>query len=90
MDTVLNQGQPEGLVDRASAAAGRVANDARDRVENLTGQATAAGQYAYAEARDRVRGTATVIARSVQQQPAIAIAVLGIVCVAVGFVLGRR
>jgi hypothetical protein len=67
-----------------------LADNAKSRVVDLAGQATAAGEYAYGEARDRLRGTSAAIARSVQQQPAIAIAVLGIACVAIGFLLGRR
>ena len=66
------------------------AGDAKTQVEELAGQATAAAEHAYGQARDQVREAATVVARSVEQQPLIALLIAGFVCGAVGFLLARR
>jgi uncharacterized protein YjbJ (UPF0337 family) len=72
------------------AAVGDLADDVKTRVDGLVNQtATAAGQ-AYGQARDQVRGAAAAVATSVEQQPAIALLVVGLVCGALGFLLARR
>jgi|KBSMisStaDraftv2_1062788.scaffolds.fasta_scaffold1961921_1 ElaB/YqjD/DUF883 family membrane-anchored ribosome-binding protein len=75
-------------LERASASA--FADDAKTQVEETAGQATVAAQHAYGQARDQVREAATVVARSVEQQPLIALLIAGFVCGAVGFLLARR
>jgi ElaB/YqjD/DUF883 family membrane-anchored ribosome-binding protein len=75
-------------LERASASA--FADDAKTQVEETAGQATVAAQHAYGQARDQVREAATVVARSVEQQPLIALLIAGFVCCAVGFLLARR
>ena len=78
------------LADRAKASASAFADDAKTQVEETAGQATVAAQHAYGQARDQVREAATVVARSVEQQPLIALLIAGFVCGAVGFLLARR
>ena len=66
------------------------AGDAKTQVEALAGQAATAAEHAYGHARDQAREAATVVARSVEQQPLIALLIAGFVCGAVGFLLARR
>jgi ElaB/YqjD/DUF883 family membrane-anchored ribosome-binding protein len=49
-----------------------------------------AAQHAYGQARDQVRQAATTVARSVEQQPLVALLIGGFVCGVVGFLLARR
>jgi len=78
------------LADRAKASASAFADDAKTQGEELAGQATVAARHTYGQARDRVREAATVVARSVEQQPLIALLIAGFVCGVVGFLLARR
>jgi folate-dependent phosphoribosylglycinamide formyltransferase PurN len=75
MDKTLSEDHAATLEDRTSA--GVFANHAKAQVEELAGQATVAAQHAYGQARDQVRETATVVARSVEQQPLIALLIAG-------------
>lgn len=79
-----------GLVGRTEAAVGALAGDAKTQVEELASQATAAAGHAYGQARDQVRGAAASVATSAEQQPLVTLLVVGLVCGAVGFLLGRR
>ena len=81
---------PESLVDRAAASVSAFADNVRTDAEDFANQATAAGEHAYGQARRQVRDVGTTVVRSVEQQPVIALAVLGFVCLAAGFLLGRR
>ena len=74
----------------AMAAVGAIAGDATTQVEGLASQATAAAEHAYGQARDQVRGATATVATSIEQQPFSALLVAGVVCFAVGFLLGRR
>ena len=78
------------LADRTRASTSAFADGAKAQAEDLAGQATVAAQHAYGQARDQVREAATVVARSVEQQPLIALLIAGFVCGAVGFLLARR
>jgi uncharacterized protein YjbJ (UPF0337 family) len=75
---------------RAEAAVGALADDVKSQVEGLATQATATAERAYGQARDQVRGAATTVATSIEQQPLIALLAVGLICGAVGFLLGRR
>ena len=90
MDNAPNEDHAANLADRTKASASGFADDAKTQVEELAGQATAAAQHAYGQARDQVREAATVVARSVEQQPLITLLIAGIVCGVVGFLLARR
>jgi ElaB/YqjD/DUF883 family membrane-anchored ribosome-binding protein len=59
-------------------------------VEGLAGQASEMAEQSYGQARDKARKAATVVAKSVEQQPLIALLIAGFVCGAVGFLLARR
>ena len=89
MDKSNIEDRAEGLVDRAQAAAGSLADDVKSQVEGST-QATATAERAYGHARDQVRGAAATVATSVEQQPLIALLAVGLICGTVGFLLGRR
>ena len=90
MDNDLSEDHAANLADRTKASASAFADDAKTQVEELAGQATVAAQHAYGQARDQVREAATVVARSVEQQPLIALLIAGFVCGVVGFLLARR
>ena len=90
MDKSDTEDRAEGLVGRAEAAAGSLADDVKSQVEGLATQATATAERAYGQARDQVRGAAATVATSVEQQPLIALLAVGIICGTVGFLLGRR
>lgn len=79
-----------GFVGRTEAAVGALAGDARTQVEGLASQATVAAEHAYGQVRDQARGAAATVATSVEQQPLVALLVVGLVCGAVGFLLGRH
>ena len=85
-----SEDRTEGLVGRAEAAAGSLADDVKNQVEGLATQATATAERAYGQARDQVRGAAATVATSVEQQPLIALLAVGLICGTVGFLLGRR
>jgi uncharacterized protein YjbJ (UPF0337 family) len=78
------------LAGRAESAVGALADDVRSQVEGLATQATATAERAYGQARDQVRGAVTTVATSIEQQPLIALLAVGLICGAVGFLLGRR
>jgi len=78
------------LAGRAEAAVGALADDVKSQVEGLATQATATAERAYGQARDQVRGATTTVATSIEQQPLIALLAVGLICGAVGFLLGRR
>jgi ElaB/YqjD/DUF883 family membrane-anchored ribosome-binding protein len=90
MDNARREDQAADLGDRTRASASAFADDAKTQVENLAGQATVAAQHAYGQARDQVRQAATTVARSVEQQPLVALLIGGFVCGVVGFLLARR
>ena len=90
MDNALSEDHAATLADRTKASAGVFAEHAKTQVEELAGQATVAAQHAYGQARDQVREAATVVARSVEQQPLIALLIAGFACGLVGFLLARR
>ena len=90
MDGTDIEDRAANLAGRAEAAVGAFADDVRSQVEGLATQATATAERAYGQARDQVRGAATTVATSVEQQPLIALLAVGLICGAVGFLLGRR
>ena len=72
------------------SAAAEFAGDAKAKVDGLMNQtATTAGQV-YDQAREQVRGAASAVASSMERQPGTALLVVGLVCGALGFLLGRR
>jgi ElaB/YqjD/DUF883 family membrane-anchored ribosome-binding protein len=90
MDNALSEDHAANLADRTKASASAFAGDAKTKVEEMAGQATVATQHAYGQSRDQVREAATAVARSVEQQPLIALLIAGFVCGVVGFLLARR
>ena len=78
------------VAGETEAAIGALGNAAKARVEGLASQAAAAGEQAYGQARDHVRGAAATVTTSVEQQPLMSLLAVGLVCGAVGFLLGRR
>ena len=90
MDKADIKEHAQGLVGRAEAAAGFIADDVKSQVEGLATQATPTAERAYGQARDQVRGAAATVATSVEQQPLIALLAVGLICGTVGFLLGRR
>ena len=86
MNIIHGRHHPKSFADRAAASVSAFADNVKTDAEELAGQATAAGEHAYDKARD----AATTVVRSVEQQPVISLALFGLVCVAGGFLLGRR
>ena len=90
MDKRDIEGRAASLAGRAEAAVGALADDVTSQVEGLATQATATAERAYGQARDQMRGAAATVTTSVEQQPLIALLAVGLICGAVGFLLGRR
>jgi ElaB/YqjD/DUF883 family membrane-anchored ribosome-binding protein len=90
VDNVLSEDHAANLADRTRASASAFAGDAKTQAQEWAGQATGVAQHAYGQTRDQVREAATVVARSVEQQPLIALLIAGFVCGVVGFLLARR
>ena len=78
------------LANRTGAAVGALAGDAKTEAERLASQATAAAEHAYGQARNQVRGAAANVATTVEQEPLVSLLAVGLICGAVGFLLGRR
>jgi uncharacterized protein YjbJ (UPF0337 family) len=72
----------------AVAAMGAFADEAKTQADDLANRASAAVGQTYGQARDQVRGAAA--ARTVEQQPGIALLAVGLFCGALGFLLARR
>jgi uncharacterized protein YjbJ (UPF0337 family) len=90
MNSSFSEDNAANLAGRAKASVDNLAGDAKNKAEELAGQATQAAEHAYGQARDQVRDAATVVARSVEQQPVVALLIAGFVCGAVGYLLARR
>jgi uncharacterized protein YjbJ (UPF0337 family) len=67
-----------------------IAGDAKAQVEGLASQATETAEHVYGQVRDQVRGAATAAATSVERQPFVALAAIGLICGVVGYLLARR
>jgi len=78
------------IADRTQSTVGSLAGDARSKAEDLASQATGAAQQAYGQARAQLRGATAAVTTSVEQQPLIAMVVVGLVCGMLGFLLARR
>ena len=79
MDDETMEGQAETL-----------AGEARKRVGDMAGKAAPAAEFVYDQARERARGAAAALAGSVEQQPLAVLLAVGLLGVALGFLLGRR
>jgi uncharacterized protein YjbJ (UPF0337 family) len=90
MNNTFGEDRAANLAGRTRASVSALAGDAKTQVEEMAGQATEAAEHAYGQARDQVRDAATVVARSVEQQPMIALLIAGLICGAVGYLLARR
>jgi uncharacterized protein YjbJ (UPF0337 family) len=90
MNKTSIEDRAEGVAGETGAAVGALAGHAKTQVEELANQATAAAGHAYGQARDQVRGAAATVATSVEQQPLVTLLAVGLICGAVGFLLGRR
>ena len=78
------------LADRTKSAVGAVADDARSQVDGIASRVTGAAEHAYGHARDQLRDATGAVTTSVEQQPLIAMAAVGLVCGILGFLLARR
>ena len=90
MDKPCIEDPAASMAGEIKAAVGTLAGDARTRVEGLASQATETAERVYGEVRDQVRGAATATATSVERQPLVALAAVGLMCGVVGFLLARR
>ena len=72
------------------AAVSAFADDAKTQAEDLVNRASAAVGQTYGQARAQVRGAAAAAARTVEQQPGIALLAVGLFCGALGYLLARR
>jgi ElaB/YqjD/DUF883 family membrane-anchored ribosome-binding protein len=78
------------FVERIKSTAGNLADDAKSKVESLVSQATGAAEHAYGQARAQLRDATEGVTTSVEQQPVVAMIVVGFVGLLVGFLLGRH
>ncbi|HTI80771.1 MAG TPA: hypothetical protein VL614_10025 [Acetobacteraceae bacterium] len=78
------------LAGQVQSAASDLADGAKTQMDDMAGKATVAAQDAYGHVRDQVRDAGTVVARSVEQQPLMALLVGGLICGVAGYLLARR
>jgi hypothetical protein len=90
MDKFDIEDRAASLAGQAEAAVDALADDVKSHRDWLATQATATAERAYGQARDQVRGVAATVATSVEQQPLVALLAVGLICGAVGFLLGRH
>ena len=90
MDNAVSEDLAERLAERAKDSVSVLGGGAKIQAEELTGQVTEAANRAYGMARDQVQEAATIVGKSVERQPLIALLIAGFVCGAVGYVLARR
>jgi uncharacterized protein YjbJ (UPF0337 family) len=90
MNNTSMEDRAANVAGEAMATVGTIANDAVAHAEALARDATAAAGHVYDRARDQARGAAATVATSVEQQPLTSLLAVGIVCGAVGYLLGRR
>jgi len=90
MDKTHLRDRAASVAGNIESAVGAIAGDAKAQVEELAGQAAATAEHAYGQARHQVRGAAAAATDSVERQPLITLLVVGLVCGAAGFLLGRR
>jgi ElaB/YqjD/DUF883 family membrane-anchored ribosome-binding protein len=90
MDNYVSEDQAKNLAERTKESASALAGDAKTQVESLAGQATEMAGNAYGQARTQAREAAATVAKTVEQQPLVALLIAGFVCGAVGFLLARR
>jgi uncharacterized protein YjbJ (UPF0337 family) len=90
MDKTHIEDPAASLAGEIKAAVDTLAGDARTQVEGLASQATETAEQVYGQVRDQVRGAATAAATSVERQPLVALAAVGLICGIVGFLLARR
>ena len=85
-----SEDRTEGLVGRAEAAAGSLADDVKNQVEGLATRQLRRQNVLTVRLENEVRGAAATVTTSVEQQPLIALLAVGLICGTVGFLLGRR
>jgi uncharacterized protein YjbJ (UPF0337 family) len=90
MDKTSIQDRATSVAGDIGSAVGALAGDAKTEVEALASQASATAGHVYGQARNQVHGAAAAVTDSVEQQPLIALLVVGLISGAVGFLLGRR
>ena len=90
MDKTYTEDPAASMVGGMKAAVGTLAGDTKAQVEELASQATETAEHVYGQVRDQVRGAATAAATSVERQPLVALAAVGLICGIVGFLLARR
>jgi len=90
MDKTYVEEPAARMAGEIKAAVGTIAGDARTQMEGLASQATETAEHVYGQVRDQVRGAATAAAASVEKQPLVALAAVGLFCGVVGFLLARR
>jgi uncharacterized protein YjbJ (UPF0337 family) len=90
MDNNSFENKATSVAADSVVAVGALAADARTQVEGLATQAAETAGQVYGQAREQVRGAATTVARSVEQQPTIALLAVGLFCGALGYLLARR
>lgn len=89
MDNDVNEGAAN-LAGQVQNSARAFADDAKTQIGDMAGKATVAAQDAYGQVRDQVRDAGTVVARSVEQQPLMALLIGGMICGVAGYLLARR
>jgi uncharacterized protein YjbJ (UPF0337 family) len=90
MDKIDIEDRAASMAGEIKATVGGLAGDARARVEEMASQATETADHVYGQVRDQVRGAATAAVTSVERQPFVALAAVGLICGVVGFLLARR
>jgi uncharacterized protein YjbJ (UPF0337 family) len=90
MDKAHIEDQAASIAGEIKTTVGNLADDARSRMDDLANQATETADHVYRQVRDQVREAATTAATSVERQPLIALAAVGLICGVVGFLLARR
>jgi uncharacterized protein YjbJ (UPF0337 family) len=90
MDDRRIEGQVASVAGEAVGAVGAMAGDAMTEVEELASQGKAAARQAYRRAGKQAHEATAAVATSVEQRPFATLLTVGLICGAVGFLLGRR
>lgn len=90
MDENRFEGTARNFAGKVQETVGNVAGDSKTQAEGIGRQAAGRAQQAYGETMDQVRSVASDIGRGVEQQPMVALMVVGTIGFFLGLMVARR
>ena len=90
----MDENQVGGAIQQAAGkvqgAAGDILGDTKTQVEGAAREVAGQAQRTYGQAKEVARSTAAQVGRGVEQQPAIALLIAGVIGYALGLLTARR